>query len=69
MVKEQRPPGLARIESLGFAYEFQVFMISPGEEQGLSPLQPVSLLLQSRLDSQQLPVADIVVSLHTGQLP
>ena len=42
---------------------FQIPVVSPDQERVLSSFQPVSLLLECHLDSQQLPVANIVLGL------
>lgn len=58
--KEKGPLGLQRIHSFSSTQIIQVFMVSPYHEWLLCLLQPMSLLLQRRLDGQQVTVAYII---------
>ena len=42
-------------------------MVGPNNKRMLRALQPMSPLLQGKLDGQELAVADVVVSLRRGQ--
>jgi len=59
--------GLLRVQSLGSTGVLKVLMIGPDQKRLPSTLQPVPPHLQHQLDSQQLPVANVVVSLCGGQ--
>ncbi len=64
--KEERPSGLSGIQALGISKIFEVAMVSENFKRMMGPFELVSPFLQSELDSQELPIADIIVLLHRG---
>lgn len=69
VVKEQSPPGLTGVETLGCLNVSKVLMIRPYQERKFHPLEPVPPLLQCQLDCQQLLVSHVIIPLRTRESP
>ena len=66
-IKEQRPSGLTGVQPFGRPDVLEVLVVCPYNKRMFCPLQPVPSFLESQLDSQYVPVSDVIISFCWGQ--